>query len=69
LVEVDRRGQEVALHGHRGMNRLHAAAGAEQVAELALGGTHGELPVVLAEAGLDRLRLGESPSGVLCRGR
>ena len=45
----------MARHGD---DRFDAAAGAEQVAELALGGADGELVGVLAEGGLDGLGLG-----------
>ena len=59
LVEIDRGRDQIAVDGQGRDDRFHAAAGAEQMAELALGGADGQLFGVVAEGGLDGLGLGQ----------
>ncbi len=49
VVEVDRGGDQIALDGQGADDGFDAAAGAQEVAQFALGGADGELFGVIAE--------------------
>ncbi len=49
IVQVDRRRNQAVAQRQNGEHQLHAAAGAQQVAQLALGARDAQLAGVLAE--------------------
>ncbi len=59
IVQVDRRRDEIALDRQSRDDGFNAAAGAQEMAQFALGLTDGDALGVVAEGGLDCLGLGE----------
>jgi hypothetical protein len=63
--QIDRRRNQIAADGQRGDDRFDAAAGAEQMAELALGGADGHFLACRRKRVLIARISARSPSGVL----